>query len=133
MQQLRVDARRPCAARRDRVSPVRVALPAAAAIVVLGATVTGSVLAGLPVSADVLVTLVVALAGGCVAHRAVRSVVAGVILRLVRPYGPGERLRLPGPAGVVEAELIRVGFANSTLCTEDGLLTVPNIRLFTAR
>jgi hypothetical protein len=55
-------------------------------------------------------------------------VFAGLVLLLVRPYAPGERLvlQLREP---VEAELVRVGFANTTLCSRHGLITVPNSRL----
>lgn len=135
MQLHRLDTRRACPVRRDRVSPVRIAAPIAAAVLIIGGTAFGTAYAGLSVATVAIVTALVAIVGGCVAHRTVRNLTAGIVLLLVRPYGPGEklRLRLPDPLGVVDAELVRSGFANTTLCTEHGLLTVPNTQLFTAR
>jgi len=131
MQLHRLETRRACPARRDRVSPARVAAPIAAAFVVIGGTAFATVSVGLPVTTVAIVTALVAIVGGCVAHRTVRNLTAGLVLLLVRPYGPGEklRLRLPEPIGVVDAELVRIGFGNTTLCTEHGLVTVPNARL----
>jgi small-conductance mechanosensitive channel len=76
------------------------------------------------------ITLLVALVGAFVAHRSVLNVLSGVTLLVVRPFAPGERVRLPAPSGLpIEAELVRVGLANTTLCTESGLLVVPNRRM----
>ena len=62
------------------------------------------------------------------ARRTVSSLVAGAGLRLVRPYVPGEHVRVFVPAlrSVQDAEIVRVGPANTTLMTRDGLVLVPN-------
>lgn len=127
MPHVRDAADRDCPAARDR-APARVTLPVLSAVVVISATAIVASLLGLPVSAVLAVTALVAIAGACVAHRTVTNVLAGLVLLLVRPYAPGERLRLE-LAEPVEAELVRIGFANTTLATEAGLLLVPNRRL----
>jgi small-conductance mechanosensitive channel len=130
IQQLRHDARRVPEARRDRSAPApaRVTFPVLSAVAVITSTVVVSSILGLPLLAVLALTAVVAIAGACVAHRTVSNVLAGVLLLLVRPYGPGERLRLELPQPV-DGELVRVGFVNTTLCTQSGLLTVPNSML----
>ena len=71
-----------------------------------------------------LIGVVVAIA----ARRTVGSLMAGAGLRVVRPYGPGEHVRVYVPAlrSVQDAEIVRVGPANTTLMTRDGLVVVPN-------
>jgi small conductance mechanosensitive channel len=136
MHDVRADARRVRATRRERVSstPARVAAPLLAAVLVVGATAYGTTVLGFPWTVVAASTATVALAGGCIAHRTAGNVFAGLLLLLVRPYAPGERvrLRLAEPIGVVDGELVRVGLANTTICSGKGLLTVPNSRLLHA-
>src|SRR3954451_23594177 len=130
MQAIRADACRATAARREQAStrPAHLTLPFLAAVIGIGGAALISTLNGLPLAAVVGITLAVALAGAFVAHRSVLNVLAGVTLLVVRPFAPGERVRLSAPADgpPIEAELVRVGLANTTLCTESGLLVVPN-------
>jgi small-conductance mechanosensitive channel len=133
MQVLRTDARRAAIARREQVSatPARLTFPILAAVVVIGSAALVSALVGLPLTAVLGITVAVAVAGAVIAHRPVLNVLAGITLRVVRPFAPGERVRLNTPTGAppVEAELVRVGLANTTLCTESGLLVVPNSQM----
>jgi small-conductance mechanosensitive channel len=130
--ELRADVRRAGAARRERASssPARLLLPLASAVLVIGAAAVVSSALGLPPTAVLAITLGVALLGAFVAHRTVLSVLAGLTLLVVRPYAPGERVRLQAADGAfVEAEVIRVGLANTALATDTGVLVVPNNRL----
>jgi small-conductance mechanosensitive channel len=133
MPELRADARRATVARRERAaaSPVRLTVPILSAVVVIGAAALTSVLIGLPLLAVLGITLAVAVLGAVVAHRPMLNVLAGVTLLVVRPFSPGERVRLPATedGGPLEAEILRVGLANTTLCTGSGLLVVPNSRM----
>jgi small-conductance mechanosensitive channel len=106
-------------------------VPLLAAVVVTGAAALGSVAVGLPLALVLAVTAAVALVGAFVAQRTVLSVLAGLTLLVVRPYAPGERVRLPSPedGSAIEAEVVRLGLANTTLATTSGLLIVPNSRL----
>jgi small-conductance mechanosensitive channel len=90
-----------------------------------------AVLAGLP-AGDATGAGAVALIGtAALAHRTVRSLLAGAGLALARPFSAGERVRLYVPElhGVVEAEIVRIGAANTTLATGTGILVVPNARM----
>jgi small-conductance mechanosensitive channel len=132
MHELRADARRACTARRERasVTPARLTFPLLSAALVLGAVAATSSAAGLSLGLVLAITVLVAVVGACVARRTVGSVLSGATLLLVRPYSPGEQVRLYLPMhGVIDAELVRVGLANTTLATSDGLLVVPNSRL----
>jgi small-conductance mechanosensitive channel len=130
MQVIRADARRATAARREQAaaSPVRLTLPVLSAVVVIGAAALISVLLGLSLLAVLGITLAAAVSGAAVAHRSLANVLAGLTLLVVRPFAPGERVRLDAVPGrpELEAELVRVGLANTTLCTGSGLLVVPN-------
>lgn len=125
------DARRAGTGRRDRVVRAHAAAPLVAAVVVIGGAAVLASAADLPIGAVVAVTLVVAVAGAVVARRDVASMAAGLTLLVVRPYEPGERLRFHSPAHgrVIEAEVVRIGLANTTLAIRTGLLVVPNARL----
>lgn len=132
MHDLRADARRTGPARREPVppTPAPLTVPLIAAVVVISAAAVVSTGLGLSPFAVLAITLAVALAGALVAHRTVGGVLAGALLLLVRPYYPGERVRLTlPPHGIVEAELVRIGLVNTTLCTGAGLVVVPNSRL----
>lgn len=118
-----------------RVGPSRastpVAAPLLAALLVVVATALGATLTGLPGWGVVALTAAVALTVGALARRSLGSVFSGLTLLVVRPYGPGERLRLylPEQQGYVDAEIVRVGLATTTLATSDGLLVVSSSRL----
>jgi small-conductance mechanosensitive channel len=120
-------------ARRERVSasPARVAAPLVVAVVTIAYAALASSLLGLSVWPVLAITAGVAIAGALVARRTTSSVLAGVALLLIRPYAPGERVRLNSPIDglPVEAEVVRIGLANTTLSTGTGLLVVPNSRL----
>lgn len=85
-------------------------------------------LIGLPTAATTSIAIAVAVVAALVAHRTVGSLVAGAGMRLARPYCPGEQVRVYVPAlrSVVDAEIVRVGPANTTLMTSGGLTVVPN-------
>jgi small-conductance mechanosensitive channel len=132
MQELRIDARRAMTTRRERDSttPARLTFPLLCAVVTIGAAATLATALGLPLALILGITALVAILGAFAAHRTVGSMLAGVTLLVVRPYAPGERVRLHlPPHGTLEAELVRVGLANTTLATPTGLLVVPNSRL----
>jgi small-conductance mechanosensitive channel len=133
MQLLRADARRATTARREQAStnPAHLTLPLLAAVLAISGAAYVSTLVGLPLLAVVAVTLVVAVTGAVIAHRPLANVLAGVTLLVVRPFAPGERIRLTAPSDgpALEAEIVRVGLANTTLCTGSGLLVVPNSRM----
>lgn len=133
MSLLRDDARRTCSARRARASstpaPVSVPLGASTAAVILSVAATH--LVGLSAPVVAVIAVAVGLAAAIAAHRTLGSLAAGAGLLLVRPYHPGERVRLYVPSlhSVAEAEVVRVGPANTTLMTSDGLVVVPNSRM----
>lgn len=93
--------------------------------------IAGAVLIGLSAPAVVAIAITVALAAALAAHRTVSSLAAGAGMRLARPYGPGEQVHLYVPAlhSVADAEIVRVGPANTTLLTRRGLVVVPNSRM----
>ncbi|WP_375480713.1 hypothetical protein [uncultured Jatrophihabitans sp.] len=67
------------------------------------------------------------------AGRALLNAAAGLVLRLVLPYGRGENVRLPAAGtgdGALIAEVVRFGLCMTTLATERGLIVVPNSRMF---
>ena len=86
----------------------------------------------LPVLASAVV--LVALAGALASYRTTINLVAGILLLVVRPYQPGERVRLQQPRShaAFEAEVVRLGLVNTTLANESGLLVVPNVRMLQA-
>ena len=133
MGQLRVDACRAAAARRecDSSTPAPFTFALLCAVVAIGGAAIVSSALGLSMTLVLAITAAVAVFGACVAHRTVGSVLAGLMLLIVRPYAPGERLRLylPGQGRVVDAELVRVGLANTTLSTGSGLVLVRNSQL----
>jgi hypothetical protein len=56
---------------------------------------------------------------------------AGVTLLVVRPYSEGERVRIAWSAenGYLEAVIVHIGIANTTLAANSGVLVIPNDRL----
>jgi hypothetical protein len=133
MDETRADARRARSARLERAfaSPVQLKRPALAALFTIALTALGTGLAGMSAQTVLAISAAVAVAGAIVAHRTVGSLFAGVGLLLIRPYIPGERLRLTSPIDctVVEVEVVRLGLVNTTLATPDGVLVIPNTYL----
>jgi uncharacterized membrane protein len=84
-----------------------------------------------PLGVELVVGIAAAVAAVAIAHRTLFSLFAGLALAVIRPYAPGEtlRLHLPEHGGDVEAVVVRIGPANTTLGAESGLLVVPNHRL----
>jgi small-conductance mechanosensitive channel len=101
------------------------------AIVVIGAAAVVASEVGLSPWAVVAVVASVAAVGAIVARRCLVNVVSGLILFLLRPYGPGERLEVYAPerGGYIEAEIAHLGLVNTRLVADSGELVVPNSRL----
>ncbi|WP_460604657.1 hypothetical protein [Jatrophihabitans fulvus] len=136
MTSMREDARRALAARRERAfsRPAPLLAPLAATVAVAGAVVLLLLLLGAGAPVVVAGAAAVAVAGLVLAHRTTASVAAGISLLLIRPYQPGERVRLylPERASLVEAEIVRIGLLNTLLASEDGLVAVANTRMLRA-
>ena len=67
-----------------------------------------------------------------IARRSLANMLAGLTMLVVRPYEPGERIRLYAAPGDVEAEILHVGLLRTTLCTGNGVVPVPNSRMLRA-
>lgn len=124
MSHRRYDAARARSTRRVRLSatPARVSAPLAsgfAAIVI--AIAVGNVF-GLSAGIIAAGAAVVALAAGVAARRTLASLAAGAGLLIAQPYCPGEQVRVyvPSLGSVVDAEIVRVGIANTTLLVREG-------------
>lgn len=85
----------------------------------------------MPAGAVVAAGLMSAVLAAVATRHTLGALVAGAGTRVARPYGPGERIRLhvPSLGEVVDAEVVRVGLANTTLMTSGGLVVVPNNRM----
>ena len=133
MQDFKDDARRVRDAHRERVSASPA--PLAAQLLFVGTFVSSATLiaaaAGFSLLAVLAVAAVALVIAGAIAHRTLSSLFAGLVLAIVRPYAPGERLRIFSPSHgcMVEATLVHTGAANTTLATDAGLLVVANNRL----
>jgi small-conductance mechanosensitive channel len=139
---LRHDARRTCHEHRERVAalPAHVVAPLTlAALAVAGAGLTAHWL-GVPAVGVLVVVLVVTTLAALTAHRTISSLAVGAGILLAQPYRPGDRIRayLPALRRTVEAEVVRVGAANTTLLVRevdgapggvDSLVVVPNNRM----
>jgi small-conductance mechanosensitive channel len=90
-----------------------------------------AVLAGLSAVAVLVIAGAVFGAATVFAHRTVGSIFAGLTLWLIRPYAPGERLRIQSPVDgcVIDVVIVHIGLANTTLASDAGVLVVPNNRL----
>lgn len=126
------------AARRDRsvgernfANPVRVAAPITATAIAVALAVVIAVLVGFTLTEVLVVAGAVFGAATVLAHRTVASMFAGLTLLVVRPYAPGERVRIQSPVDgcLVDVVIVRIGLANTTLASDTGLLVVPNHRL----
>lgn len=96
---------------------------AAVLLAVAGATVLGWSFAQVLVAGSVVLA-----ACGLAAHRTVSSGFAGLALLLIRPYASGERVRIQSPTEprAVDAVIVHIGIANTTLAWDAGVLVVPN-------
>lgn len=123
--------------RRARIAatPARVVGPTVAGLVSIVVAVLVALWFGASALASVIVALLAWLVATVVARRTVGSLAAGATLRLARVYAPGERVRiqLSPEEGEVDAEIVHVGLANTTLLAGDRLVVVANSRLLTAR
>jgi small-conductance mechanosensitive channel len=133
MHDVRSDARRACEAHRERAvaSPAPVAVPLALTAVAIVVTAVVSSLLDLSLGERAGVVAAAFVGAALVAHRTMLSLIAGLALIVIRPYGPGERLGLQSPADGdhVEAVIVHIGAVNTTLATDTGLLVVANARL----
>jgi small-conductance mechanosensitive channel len=133
MNKLREGQRSVWAVRRSRVShrPVSVAAPtlAVSALVVVSTLLAGGL--GLYAPDVVAVGVAAAVCGAVATRRALASLLAGVGLALVRPFSPGESVRVyvPDLDDVVDAEIVRIGIVNTTMATRAGVLVMPNARM----
>ena len=136
MTTFRTDARRVCDERRERASatPARFAVPAVVAVSVVALVAALLHLFGASTSTVGWAALVTVLLACFVCRRTITSLIAGATLLFVRPYLPGERVRLYSTevgANVV-GEIVRVGLINTTLAMPSGPLVVANTRLLRA-
>ena len=133
MQDVRDDARRAGTVCRGRASasPSPVAIPLLIAAALIATATVASIVFDVSVAEEVAIYLAAGLASLAVLHRTMLSLLAGIALAVIRPYTPGERVRLHSPVhgGEIEAVIARTGPANTTLTTDTGLLFVPNYRL----
>jgi small-conductance mechanosensitive channel len=116
---------------RDFATPVPVKVPVVATAVLVVLAVVAALTLGIAVTQALLVGLAALGTATLVAHRTVTSTLAGVALLVVRPYSEGERVRIAWPAqdGFLEAVVVHIGLANTTLASDTGVLVIPNNRL----
>lgn len=130
MSLLRNDIRQLCTDRRERAAspPARVAVPLLSGVVAVVASGWLAAWLALPAPAVAAVIAVTGVVAVVAARGTLGSLAAGAGLLLARPYEPGEHVRVHVPCldRVVEAEVVRVGAANTTLMTATGLVLVPN-------
>lgn len=139
---LRLDGRRACHEHRERAA----ALPAhvVAPLTVAGVAVGGAGLAahwlGLSAIGVLAVILLATILAALAVHRTISSLAVGAGVLLAQPYRPGDQVRVFVPAlrRTVDAEVVRVGAANTTLLVRDAdggpdgvdrLVTVANNRM----
>jgi small-conductance mechanosensitive channel len=140
------DARRACRKHRQRIDalPAHVVAPLAVASGAVGGAALSAHWLGLPLLGVLAVVFVATMLAALAAHRAISSLAAGAGILLAQPYRPGDRVRVYVPAlgDTVDAEVVRVGAANTTLlvrgvdgrshpgCTgAERLILVPNNRM----
>jgi small-conductance mechanosensitive channel len=130
MSLLRDDIRQLCTDRQGRAEmpPARVALPLLSGTVAVVVSGWFAAWLALPPSVVAAVIAVTAVAAVVAVRDTLSSLAAGAGLLLARPYSPGEHVRVYVPCldRVVEAEVVRVGAANTTLMTATGLVVLPN-------
>lgn len=126
------DTRRAYTARRERAAMnaafVLSVLPPAVAVALLLPSVL------LPVVPAVTVALICLAVVAVSARRSLSNMLAALTLFVAQPYSAGERVRLYAGAerGVIEAEILHIGLLRTTLCSDSGVVAVPNIRMLRA-
>jgi small-conductance mechanosensitive channel len=133
MNKLRDDLRTVRATRRSRVSqsPARVAGPILVASVGITIATLTAMLTGLTAEGVAAVAAAAHVLAAVAIRRTLGSLLAGVGLALIRPFSPGEcvRIYVPELHAVVTAEIVRIGAANTTMATPRAVLVVPNSRM----
>lgn len=132
----RIDARRALAARRERatVGPVPTSTPLVSTVVVAALTAALLVLLGIPIVIVLGVVAAIAIGAAAAARRTTASLLAGLGLMLIRPFPPGERVRVwsSESQSTFEAEVLRVGLLSTALCTESGVVLIGNAQMLRA-
>ncbi|MBE7187039.1 hypothetical protein [Jatrophihabitans endophyticus] len=120
---------------RARSMPARVVLPVVLAGGAQVLLILGCLALGFPTALVVACAVALAIVSAVIHRRTVGSLIAGAGIRVAQPYVPGEQVRLfvPTSDAVVTGEIVRVGPANTTLMIDDGLVRVPNSRMFRDR
>ena len=138
---LRHDARPPCHKHRERAAlPAPVIAPLTAGAITVGGAGLAARRLGVSAFGVLLVMLVVAVVAALAVHRTISSLAVGAGILLAQPYRPGDRVRVYVPllCRTVDAEVVRVGAANTTLLVRytdgtpsgaAGLVAVPNNRM----
>ncbi len=132
MSMLREDTRKAYTARRERVAMnaavVMSLLPLAVAVALV---LPAMFLAVVPAVAVAMIGLAVV---AVVARRSLSNMLAALTLFVAQPYTTGERIRLyaSDAFGVIEAEVLHISLLRTTLCTGEGVVVVPNIRMLRA-
>jgi small-conductance mechanosensitive channel len=123
--------------------PAHVGVPLLLCVLAIGGTGLAAVAVGLPTAAVVGVVAVVTVLAALAAHRTVSSLAVGAGVLLAQPYRAGDEVRayVPSLRRTVEAEVVRVGAANTTLLVRDvdgpetaidSLVVVPNNQMLRA-
>lgn len=116
---------------RARTHHARVVGPLVLSCVVQLGAIVLAVLLGVPLLGVLFLILGIAVLTAVLSRRTVSSLVAGAGIRVAQPYGPGEQIRVfvPSLDRVEDAEIVRVGAANTTLMTASGIVLVPNAQM----
>lgn len=118
--------------------PAQVGTPLTLGVIAIAGSGLAAHWWGLPAMGVLGVVLVVTIIAAVAAHRTVSSLAVGAGILLAQPYLPGEQVRVYVPAlrRTVDAEVVRVGAANTTLLVRDldgngvdSLVVVPNNRM----
>jgi small-conductance mechanosensitive channel len=132
------DVRRACRRRRARraAMPAHVLLPVSLAVGLVVVSAAIAAWLGLGPGGLAAATVLAAVVAAAGAHRTVGSLAAGAGILLAQPYGAGERVHVyvPSFGRTVDAEVVRIGAANTTLLVRDehgadSLIVVPNNRM----
>jgi small-conductance mechanosensitive channel len=116
---------------RSFATPVPVKAPVLATASVVLITLVVTLATGVAASQAFIAAAAVFVVATLLAHRTVTSMLAGVALLVIRPYSEGERVRLAWPVagGVLEAVIVHLGIANTTLASDAGVLVISNNQL----
>lgn len=123
--------------------PAEVGTPLTLAGVAIGLSLVGAYWLDLPTLGVIAVVVAVAVAAALAARRTVSSLAVGAGVLLAQPYRAGDEVRVYVPAlqRTIDAEVVRVGAANTTLLVRDAdgissgvdsLVVVPNNQMLRA-